>query len=95
MIQHFEPYEVRPRTDLYLVPQIGWIDLRVAYASGVISGDIESVEGNYNEIDDPRSILGKPDDVFSALRASSSVETAAAPAAGQPSVPSESNNEGA
>lgn len=96
MVQDFKPYDVRPRTDLNVVPQFGWLNLRISYATGVVQGNIESVEGNFNGIDDPRGILGKPDDVFAALRASASVESVAAPSsASHPSAATEMNNEGA
>jgi hypothetical protein len=55
------------------VEQIGFIDLRVAYSTGVVALDIEGVDGNFNGIEDPATILGKPDDVFSAMRAADAV----------------------
>lgn len=57
------------------VEQIGFIDLRVAFATGVVPCDIDGVEGNFNGVENPASILGKPDDVFSAMRAAKAVES--------------------
>lgn len=50
--------------DIAPVVQIGFIDLRVAYATGVVACDIDGVEGNFNGVESPESIIGKPDDVF-------------------------------
>lgn len=60
--------------DIAPVVQIGFIDLRVAYATGVVACDIDGVEGNFNGVESPESIIGKPDDVFSAMRAAKAVE---------------------
>lgn len=69
MVQMFKPYETKPVEDLYIVPPYGYLDLRQAYSTGSVSSTFEDVEGSYNGISDPGSILGKPDDVFSAMRA--------------------------
>lgn len=73
MIQNFTV--ITPDTlssrDLQIVEQIGAIDLREAYATGIVEGSLEGVEGSTNGIEDPSSIIGKPDDVFSLHRASS------------------------
>lgn len=61
-----------------VVSQIGYIDLRVAYATGEVPSDLEGVEGNFNGIDDPNSIMGTPDDVFSAMRAADAAKAVVA-----------------
>lgn len=61
--------------DIASVVQIGFIDLRVAYATGVVACDIDGVEGNFNGIESPESILGRPEDVFAAMRAAKAVES--------------------
>lgn len=81
MIQHFEVKESRPKCDLHLVDRIGYVDLRVSYESGVVSGDLDSVEGNFNGITDPSSVLGCPDDVFAAIRARESYSGSGQPSA--------------
>lgn len=61
--------------DIASVVQIGFIDLRVAYATGVVPCDIDGVEGNFNGVESPESIIGRPDDVFAAMRAAKAVES--------------------
>lgn len=90
MIQVFKPYATKPVEDLYLVPPYASLDLRQAYATGSVSSTFEDVEGSYNGISDPASILGKPDDVFSAMRAA---KAAASIKPAQPVTPSEGKNE--
>lgn len=63
--------------DLQLVDQVGYIDLREAFLSGVVPGDVDSDSSSYNGIDDPNSIIGSPDDVFAADRAAKAYNSAA------------------
>lgn len=83
MIQDFPPLKNKPRHILALTSQSGAIDLRVAYETGVVSGDLENIEGNFNGIEDPGSIMGSPGDVFEALRASDALKSVGAPAPSQ------------
>lgn len=55
------------------VDQYGYVDLRVAFESSSIPADITGAEGSFNGISEPESILGVPDDAFSAIRASKAV----------------------
>lgn len=57
-----------PVHDLKPVDEYGWIDAAVAYINKSVPSDMVTQESDYNGIEDPDSILGKPDDVFSALR---------------------------
>lgn len=67
MIYNFEPVVAGGR-NLTSVSQIGYIDLRVAYSSGVVAADLEGSLADVNGIDEPATIVGRPDDVFAALR---------------------------
>lgn len=70
MKQFFEPVVIGPFSpNIQFVSQIGAIDLREAYANSVVPGSIEETEVDYNGIDDPKSIIGRPDDIFAAKRA--------------------------
>lgn len=57
-----------PVFDLKPVDEFGWIDAAEAYVNKSVPSNLITQESDYNGIDDPDSILGKPDDVFSALR---------------------------
>lgn len=54
--------------DLQEVDQFGYIDLVKAFQNGYVPGDVESVAENYNDIENPESIIGKPRDCFEAMR---------------------------
>ena len=57
-----------PIKDIQAVSQTGFIDLAECFANGNVPSNIDDVEVNYNGIEDPSSILGKPRDVFEAAR---------------------------
>lgn len=63
-----EECSYNPVVDIKPVDEYGWIDAAVAYINKSVPSDLVTQESDYNGIDDPDSILGKPDDVFSALR---------------------------
>lgn len=50
--------------DNHDVDNFGYINLAEAYANGVVNSDINDVDVSYNEIDDPSTIIGKPQDIF-------------------------------
>lgn len=54
--------------DLQEVDQFGYIDLVKSFQNGYVAGDVEAVAENFNDIDDPASIVGKPRDCFEAMR---------------------------
>ena len=55
-------------TDIKEVDQFGFIDLNECMANGQVPSTVSNTEDEYNDIDDPASILGKPHDVFEAYR---------------------------
>ena len=57
-----------PLTDISDVDQFGFIDLQECLANGEVPATIADSEDQYNGIDDPNEILGKPSDVFDAYR---------------------------
>lgn len=89
MIQEFtEGVRQLGTPNIATVSQIGYIDLRVSMSAGAVPADLDGCEGNFNGIDAPESIVGKPEDVFQALRARDVVKDAgkqAAPSAVSPS----------
>lgn len=66
MVQNNVVYN--PDRDLQEVDQFGYIDLTKAFENGYVPGDVEAIAENYNEIDEPASIYGKPKDCFEAMR---------------------------
>lgn len=57
-----------PSRDIEKVSPFGAIDLCQAFVTGKIPSQIEGSETEYNGMDDPAAILGKPEDVFEAER---------------------------
>jgi len=57
-----------PIEDLKPVDAFGFLDLASAYVNKTVPSDTVTQDADYNGIDDPSSILGKPRDVFDALR---------------------------
>lgn len=78
MIQHYSALTERPKCDKCIVAQTGWIDLRSAFAGMSIDGSSGAPEGQYNGIEQPGSIMGRPDDVFAAHRAAKAYSAVAA-----------------
>lgn len=58
------------------VDQYGFIDLVECISNGAVPTTISDTEMDYNGIEDPASILGKPHDVFEAYRMQDYVKTA-------------------
>lgn len=56
-----------PIVDLNPVSQTGFVDLQKAMVNNCIPSNIVASEQDYNGIDDPASILGKPSDIFEAM----------------------------
>ena len=63
IVKNCDYNEVR---DLKDVDQFGFIDLVECLENGVVPSTVADSEANYNDIEDPASILGKPRDVFEA-----------------------------
>lgn len=57
-----------PSKDLHSVEQYGFVDLSEVFQTGNISGDLDAGLENYNDIEDPDSIMDKADDLFSLYR---------------------------
>lgn len=58
------------------VSQYGFVNLVESVRNGVVPSSISDTEVEYNDIEDPASILGKPHDVFEAYRMQDYVKTA-------------------
>lgn len=72
MKQEFDPVVIPSEgfvENISTVSQIGYVNLRVAMATGSVPSDLSGTENVSNGIEDPKSIIGKPDDLFSVLRA--------------------------
>ena len=54
--------------DIKEVDQFGFVDLNECMANGQVPSSVSNTEDEYNGIDDPASILGKPHDVFEAYK---------------------------
>lgn len=54
--------------DICEVDQYGFVDLVECLNNGVVPSSISNTESDYNDIEDPASILGKPRDVFEAYK---------------------------
>ena len=67
-----------PIRDLKPVDENGWLDLASAYVNKTVPSDLVTQETDYNDIDDPDSIAGKPSDVFDALMYDKSVQASKA-----------------
>lgn len=56
-----------PVKDIAPVEQFGFVDLKSALANSVVPSVVADAESDYNGIENPDSILGKPTDVFEAM----------------------------
>lgn len=61
--------EYNPIRDVAEVDPFGYVDLCAAMTTNTIPNDLGLVENNYNEIEDPSTIVGKPMDNFDFLEA--------------------------
>lgn len=71
IIEHqdnIEFIQYNPLTDVAEVSQNGFVDLVTAFANNSIPSNIEGVEENFNNIEEPGNILRKPKDVFDAMQ---------------------------
>lgn len=57
-----------PAVDLKPVEPFGFIDLKSAFVNKTVPSNLPDSEVDYNGIEDPASIVGRPSDVFDALR---------------------------
>lgn len=56
-----------PVFDLKAVEPFGFIDLKEALANSAVPSQLPDSDAEYNGIENPESILGKPRDVFDAM----------------------------
>lgn len=54
--------------DIKRVDQFGFVDITKAFESGSVPSSVVLTEDQYNMIDNPDSILGRPADIFEAYR---------------------------
>lgn len=63
-----------PETDISEVDQFGFVDINKAFQNGYVPGNNSSVTLDFDGEDvDPSSIIGKPSDVFEAMRMQDSI----------------------
>lgn len=67
-----------PVRDKQPVDQFGFIDLKSAMVTSVVPTQMPGAETDYNGIDDPSKVLGKPHDIFEAMDTQKALEAAAA-----------------
>lgn len=67
-----------PVRDLAPVDQFGFIELKSALAESVIPSQLPDSETDYNGIDEPDKVLGKPRDIFEVMDAQKAAEQLAA-----------------
>lgn len=70
-----------PVRDLHFVEQFGFIDLKTALDSSVVPSQLPESETDYNGIDDPSSIAGRPHDIFEAIDSQKALEASASASA--------------
>ena len=63
-----------PVRDIAPVDQFGFIELKDALASSVVPSQMPDSETDYNGIDEPDKVLGKPRDIFEAMDAQKAAE---------------------
>lgn len=63
----FNDLAYNPRTDLKPVEPFGFIDLKDALANSAVPSQLPDSDADYNGIEKPESILGKPADIFDAM----------------------------
>lgn len=74
-----------PLKDLKPVEQYGFIDLKTALDSSIVPSQMPESETDYNGIEEPEQIAGKPADIFEAIDAQKALESAAPESAGDAS----------
>lgn len=68
-------FTYNPVSDLHCVdPLSAGIDLRSAYVNGVVPGNVSAVDMDYNDVEEPSSMMNHPSDPFEAMRQSDYVK---------------------
>lgn len=70
-----------PVRDIAPVDQFGFVDLKLALDSSMVPSQMTGSDSDYNGIEDPGQVLGKPRDVFEAIDSQKAYEAAASSAA--------------
>lgn len=63
-----------PVRDLAPVDQFGFIELKNALAESVVPSQLPDSDSDYNGIDEPDKVLGKPRDIFEVMDAQKAAE---------------------
>ena len=63
-----------PVRDIAPVEQFGFIELKDALANSIVPSQMPDSETDYNGIDEPDKVLGKPRDIFEAMDAQKTAE---------------------
>ena len=74
----FDSIAYDPVRDVAPVDQFGFIDLKTALDSSIVPSQLPESESDYNGIEDPAQVLGKPHDIFEAIDTQKALESAAA-----------------
>lgn len=69
-----------PIRDISPVDQYGFVDLKSALANSAVPSVMPGAEVDYNGVEDPAAIIGKPRDVFEVIDMQKALESAAAEA---------------
>lgn len=69
-----------PVRDIVPVDQFGFVDLKLALDTSMVPSQMPGSESDYNGIEEPQQILGKPHDIFEAIDSQKALESAAASA---------------
>lgn len=72
MIQYDLPFD--PVRDIAPVDQFGFIELKSALSESVVPSQMPDSDTDYNGIDEPDKVLGKPHDIFEAMDAQAVAE---------------------
>lgn len=80
MIMWFTELAFDPVRDISPVDQFGFVDLKSALANSAVPSVMPGADLDYNGVDDPSAIIGKPRDVFEVIDMQRDLEAAASAA---------------
>lgn len=63
----YKGFRFNPLRDKSPVSSVGFVDLRAAMVNNAVPSQVPGTDDDYNGIDIPDSILGKPRDIFEAM----------------------------
>lgn len=58
-----------PDFDIREVDQFGFVDIHESVLNGVVPSDLQPQQARFNNIENPRQVMSRPDDVFAGMRA--------------------------